>query len=626
MSRSDRIEVVPGSLGAIKQALNASGWIDGEVIAAGELRQGKPTTLAGVLTGAAIVGALRPRRSKALPGHFVLAATADRIVAFKASGGGGGDDADSMPYFVKIEPGARGSWPRASVRVFDLPDGGRSKGGMLALDGTERLPVARAGLDRDPDTDELLDLLSSGAPAVHREVPAEERRYREDQADLRRASAIRTADFRELAADAVRGRPETDLAGWAERRGLGFRGSTGQGGHLSVTCPWSEDLLFNVVRGRWPGGTEGVVCHEARIYGESARGFFHPAAWSTAGAKRGSALVAAVDVVADLSGHPLPLLTGSSGESYFKVPYTSAGSRVPHLATVTGLHVARRAERHTPPDKLFGTWQSRALDDLGLRDRWIAGVRKHSDEATVERLLRGPIRELLSVQQGLGFEIRIEYGQVIASRQDFVKRDDDLDALVAAAESLARAVREICVPAAGAPALATPLPPPQWLAAVRRRPTKKHTLWPVGALLERVVQLADERGMAVEDPRAFHNAFPGLNVPGEAFGVLNGRLPGTTLTGRLLCCAERPMVLPDAFREFLTDPGGAAGSDVAVVAVRPDAPSTPPEGELDGDLRVAVADGVLTAWRLRPSWQANGPALDRLAADVAAVVRQRGRD
>jgi hypothetical protein len=51
---------------------------------------------------------------------------------------------------------------------------------------------------------------------------------------------------------------------------------------------------------------------------------------------------------------------------------------------------------------------------------------------------------------------------------------------------------------------------------------------------------------------------------------------------------------------------------------------TPPEGETEGDLRVAVADGVLTAWRARRSWQADGDALDRLAADVATVVTHRG--
>jgi hypothetical protein len=624
MSRSATIDVVPGSLGAIKQALNASGWLDGEVIAAGELRQGKPTTIAGMVTGVALVELLRPRRSKALPGHFVLAATADRIVAFKASGTGGDD---GVPYSIRIKAGEYASWPRASARILDLADGGRSQGGTLELAPAERLPVARAGLDHDPDTDELIDLLG-GAPVTSREVSPRERRYREDQEDLRRASAVRPGDFRDLAADAVRGRPDAELSGWAARRGLRFRGATAQGGHLSVTCPWSQDLLFNVVRGHWPGGTDGVVCHEVRIYGESARGFFHPREWSTAsnGNGRGRRIIDAVDFIADLTGHPLPLMTGGGGECYFKVPYTSAGARVPHLASVTGLHVARRAERYTPADTLFGVWESRPLDDLDVPDRWMLAVRKHSDPDAVERLLRGPIRDLLSVQQGLGFEIRIEYGQVVVSRQDFLKRDEDLDALVTAAETLARAVRDLCVPPGGARDVATELGPPSWLDAVRRRPGKKHTLWPIGALLERVVQVADERGMAVEDPRAFRAAFGGLNVPGEAFGVLRGRLPGTALTGRLLCCAERPMILPEDFRAFLTDPGGPAGCDVAVLPVRADAPTTVPEGAVHGDLRVAVADGVLTAWRLRPSWQPNGPALDRLAADVAAVVRERGLD
>jgi len=615
------IVVVPGSLGAIKQALNASGWLDDEVIAAGELRQGKALTIAGMVTGAAVVELLRPRRSKALPGQFVLAATADRVIAFKASGNGG---SEGVPYSIKIKPGEQATWPRGSVRIVDLAEGGRSRSGTLVLDALERLPVARSGFDRDPDTDELLDLLGDG-PVVAAALSPREERYREDQQDLRRASAERPGDFRELAADAVRGRPDVDLSGWAARRGLRFRGATAQGGHLSVTCPWSTDLLFNVVRGRWPGGTDGIVCHEARVYGESARGFFHPREWSNVTNNgNGSRILNAVDVIADLAGHPLPLLTGGSGASYFKVPYTCAGARVPHVAAVTGLHVARRAERYTSTDALFGTWESRPLDDPRLADQWMVAVRKHSDEATVERLVRGPIADLLSDQQGLGFEIRIEYGQVVVSRQDFLKRDADLDALVGMTETLAQAVRDICVRPRGVHGLATPVPAPQWLAEVRRRPGKKHTLWPIGALLDRVVQVADERGMEVEDPRTFHAAFPDLNFPGEAFGVLHGRLPGTALWGRLLCCAERPMVLPDDYRRFLTDPGGPAGSDVAVVAVSPDAPATDPEGEVDGDLRVAVADGVLTAWRLRRSWQPDGAALDRLAADVAAVMRRRG--
>jgi hypothetical protein len=316
---------------------------------------------------------------------------------------------------------------------------------------------------------------------------------------------------------------------------------------------------------------------------------------------------------------PIPV---GGGRSFFKVPYTCAGARVPHLATLTGLHVARVSERRIGAHPLVGPWRERPLGSVDRQGHWVAHVRKHSDERTVDALLEGPIRELLSVQQGLGFELRIEYGQAIVSRQDFLKRDEDLDELVATAEALAAAVRAICVPAGGPRPLATRIAPPEWLAPVRRRPREKHTLSPPGARLEKLVAIADARGMAVEDPRAFHAAFPELNVPGEAFGVLHGRLPGTELTGRLLCCAERPMALPDDVRKLLHDPGGPVGCDVAVVAIDGAAP-TAPEGEIDGDLRVAVADGVLTAWRARPSWQADGAALDRLAADVATVAENR---
>jgi hypothetical protein len=609
MSTSGSVTVASAPPGAIKQALNQSGWIAGEVIAAGQLRQGKAPSSFGLVTGTALVELARPRRSKSLPRHFVLAATADRVVAFKAWSLVMGEE--TGPELVRIKPGVCGSWPRASVRLIDLPDGALSKGATLELEGTERLPVSRAWLDGDPNTDELLELL--GGLSISSARSPQQRRAEENRRDLRRASDVRAGEPDELAADAGRGRPAIDLTGWAHRRGLSFRGGAAQSGHLGVTCPWSEDLLFNVVRGRWPAGTHGVLCHEVRLLDIGSAGLFH-----------GGQVIGPHDGVgAVLLDAIVPLPVGG-GRSFFKVPYTCAGARVPHLATLTGLHVARVAERRIGADPLLGSWHERPLDSLGRQGHWVARIRKHSDERAVDALLDGPIRELLSMQQGLGFEIHIEYGQAIVSRQDFLARDEDLDELVATAEALARAVRQTCVPRAGSRPVATRIPPPEWLASVRRHPRKKHTLWPPGARLEKLVEIADARAMAVEDPRAFHVAFPDLNIPGQAFGVLHGRLPGTELTGRLLCCAERPMVLPDEFRKLLHDPGGPVGCDVAVVAVDTGAVPTPPEGESDGDLRVAVTDGVLTAWRARRSWQADGDALDRLATDVATVVGRRG--
>ena len=152
----DSISVESWKRGAIKRALNESGRLGEEVVAAGQLRQGKAPSVIELVTGLALIELVRPRRSKALPRQFVLAATADRVVAFKAAGGG---DSESN-YETRIKPGERGSWPRELVRLMDLPKGADSLGGTLELAG-ERIPVTRANLNGDPSTDELMELLSS---------------------------------------------------------------------------------------------------------------------------------------------------------------------------------------------------------------------------------------------------------------------------------------------------------------------------------------------------------------------------------------------------------------------------------------------------------------------------------
>src|SRR5690242_3904378 len=58
------LSVLSESPGALRSALNQSGWIDQEVIAAGQLRQGKAPTTLGMITGHALIEVARPRRSK----------------------------------------------------------------------------------------------------------------------------------------------------------------------------------------------------------------------------------------------------------------------------------------------------------------------------------------------------------------------------------------------------------------------------------------------------------------------------------------------------------------------------------------------------------------------------------
>jgi hypothetical protein len=431
-------------------------------------------------------------------------------------------------------------------------------------------------------------------------------RFTEGTETRLRARDVSEAPRRELGRDAQRGRPDVSLEPWATARGLSYRGSAPQGGYLSVTLPWADELLFNVVRGRWPGGTEGVLCHESRPLEEEETGYFH--------GSRGIGHGSFKDLINPLGG----------AENYFKVPYTVAGVRLPHLATLSGLRIARRAERHGEGSSLSDLWHRRDLDDLQLNDPWVAIIRKNSDPDVVERVLQGPVRQLLSVQQGLGFEVAVEYGQVILARQDYLKTDAELDAFVRATEAFAGAVREICVPRVATAPLPGPLAEPAWLAGVRSKPKEAATMWPIGARLDTVAAIAAERGLAVEDARAFLTACPGVNISGQPFAVLYGRLPGTDLVGRILCCAERPMLLPDVLRRVLKDPGGPVGADVVVLDVDPRVPETRPAGEIDGNVRFAVAGGVLTAWRVRPRWQADGAVLDQLCADVAALMRRRG--
>jgi hypothetical protein len=132
------------SPGAIKRALNESGWIDGKVLAAGDVRQGKEPSVVSMLTGSAVIEVMR-RRLKALPRHFVMAVTDERVVAYKVISSG---DEFGDVYELWIRHEEIGSWPRSSVRMDD---------GLLEVDG-KRAPVFRA--DKDPSTEELFAVLA----------------------------------------------------------------------------------------------------------------------------------------------------------------------------------------------------------------------------------------------------------------------------------------------------------------------------------------------------------------------------------------------------------------------------------------------------------------------------------
>jgi hypothetical protein len=151
-SDADTITVQFGVPGAFTRGLDESGWLADEVIAAGALRQGKAPSLFRAVTGLVLIELAR-RRSKTLPREFVLAATADRVVAFAMSAEG----AEGTTTVVKIKRGELGSWPRDLVWLIDLTKGLFTRGATLELAGVERIPVTADG---DDSTNELIELLS----------------------------------------------------------------------------------------------------------------------------------------------------------------------------------------------------------------------------------------------------------------------------------------------------------------------------------------------------------------------------------------------------------------------------------------------------------------------------------
>jgi len=140
---------------AFKRALNESGWLADEVVAAGMVTQGKVQSLFRMISGLALLEVLRPRRSKKLPREFALAVTRDRVIAFATSPWKEGDG--ETVRVVKIKNEQRGSWSRGLLRVIDPSVGRVESGGMIDLAGEGQFPFTWGG---DPSTDELIELLS----------------------------------------------------------------------------------------------------------------------------------------------------------------------------------------------------------------------------------------------------------------------------------------------------------------------------------------------------------------------------------------------------------------------------------------------------------------------------------
>ena len=447
--------------------------------------------------------------------------------------------------------------------------------------------------------------------------------------------------FKEWTADGFRGRPDVDLAEYATARGLEQCGNKAQGGYIPA-FPLTSELQFNVLRGKLPGGEDGILYHEVKLLDEQyASGTFY-------GQKVSLSQARAEDLVA---------LTGITGEPtrFFKAPHTTAAVRIPQAqGAIVGLDVGRGGERvlHAAPDgEAFSAgftldlsflsrkkkkkddapmqqgpqaWIGRELHDIELGD-WRVAYRGRAQKEVVEQIIAGPLKELLWMAPPLGYRIRFQYGVLFVNQQHFLKTTEELDLFTERVSWLAQRIREICVAAAQPQPFGTEVPEPTWAAKIDAAPDE--TFMGIDSQnLGAFHAIARERGLASEDPYAFHRAFPDLPVPGEAYGVMRGTLPGTSITGRVVAGIDRIVAGPPAYWDRVLEelPHGPTGSDTVLIPVRPDVPDAHPDDGMEwGDGGFAVRRGVLVAWQPRATADADGPAMDALVGHVVALAEQQ---
>jgi hypothetical protein len=157
--KKDQLRVPLAISGAFKDRLNASGWFDEEIVAAGVVNQGKAMSLLSMMTGTALIELARAKRTKALPREFCLAVTDDKVIALAMSAWSEGSDDGGSDIVVKVKREQVGSWARGWVRIE--PDGRKLKsgqrGGTIDLAGLEQFPVNWA---TGSDTEEVIQLLA----------------------------------------------------------------------------------------------------------------------------------------------------------------------------------------------------------------------------------------------------------------------------------------------------------------------------------------------------------------------------------------------------------------------------------------------------------------------------------
>jgi hypothetical protein len=340
-----------------------------------------------------------------------------------------------------------------------------------------------------------------------------------------RAKHGRAAYDREDVADAKRGRPAEDLGPAARARGLRFRGSIRMGAFMAATPIW-PDYVFNAMDGQLRGGHYGLFEHELDQVpvdqeGIAANGSFH-AVRSTYRSRESIGSFLTSGLLGSEKAEPNEPFAANA----VWIPATSVAVRSPETNALGRFEIRRKANLPR-----FGHEDLGALGLSGFR-----GLGTDSPEVDREALAAALAGDAGEVLRGCSYpylRLEVGYGLVSLLRNGFVP-ESEMDDLIAAAERIASAVTAACRPLLEPRRLEEALPPPPGpdpTASNRRR--RLAELSDAGQS-DATARIANELGMAAEDPAAYHRAFPDVPIPGRARIVLRGSLPGTSSPARII--------------------------------------------------------------------------------------------
>lgn len=384
-------------------------------------------------------------------------------------------------------------------------------------------------------------------------------------------------------ADAKRGHPAIDLTPYAASRGLQYVGSANPSGYFAA-LPLEPELQFNVVRGA-VGERDCCLWHWR--YAWPLDGDDEPVG------NHSFWFVKIAPPMSRLLDAPRRFISSTEADNMFiGVPCTGSAALVPEAALLPRFWIT---------NKSLGWWPSKA--ETKLKQYGLPGLTLMSEaalpEGFVERLVTGPLAAVLAAGAGLPlFELEYRFGTLRLLRSSYVSTVPDLDQMLLWARDAGDALAAACRPFARPQAVADPLPAPA--------PGDPAAPWVPPTLQAAIGSLAAAYGLTAEDPRAYAAALPTNPVPGTAFAVLRGALPGLPPTARLALHTEAPVAERNSGRTALLLPAGDAA---------PTPPGGVPVDSPTDPMRYAVRDGVFAVWILR--WRPLEPG------DVATLL-QRG--